>query len=64
MPAGAQAARNNNDLAENEGNQFNMRQMAGRLRNFLETMDNHFPEANPANQENQNDDINDLEEFD
>lgn len=40
-----------------------MRQMAGRLRDFLETMNHQFPEADPVNQD---DDIehDDLEEFD
>lgn len=61
--AAAGANLNNDLIADNEGNQFNMRQMAGRLRDFLETMNHQFPEADPVNQD---DDIehDDLEEFD
>ena len=51
------------DTAANN-NQFNMQQMAGRLRNFLETMDHQFPAADPLNQENDNEELPDLDEFD
>jgi len=41
-----------------------MQQIAGRLRDFLETMEHQFPAANPLNQENDTDDLPELDEFD
>lgn len=70
--AGAAAAgprrRNRNQAGQEEavhnqgGDRFNMQQMAGRLRDFLETMDHQFPEADAADQ-NEND-LPELEDFD
>ncbi len=47
----------NEQMAANNNNRFNMQQMVGRLREFLNTMEQHFPAANPVlNQENNEDD--------
>lgn len=46
----------------NNTNPFNMNQMADQLRNFLRTIDDQFPAADPANENNN--DLPDLEEFD
>ena len=45
-------------------NRFDMQQMAGRLRDFLETMNHQFPAADPLTQENNDDELPDLDEFD
>ncbi len=77
-PDGAGVARNNRNNRRNQrnaeedkqhgaaaiNNRFNMQQIAGRLRDFLETMEHQFPAANPLNQENDNDDLPELDEFD
>jgi hypothetical protein len=53
---------NQQNLGANNNNRFNMNQMAEQLRNFLRTMDDQFPAADPANENNN--DLPDLEEFD
>ncbi len=77
-PDGAGVARNNRNNRRNQrnaeedeepgaaanNNRFNMQQIAGQLRDFLETMEHQFPAANPLNQENDTDDLPELDEFD
>lgn len=55
--------RRNGEEAMRNNDQFNMQQMAGRLRDFLETMDHEFPAAEPVDQVNEND-LPELDDFD